>query len=211
MHWWASPSLVGVVRRLAPLTAFLLVALAACSGSSSTHKAAAKPGAPTTTAAPTYGITITKADGVPEPVKAAVQATLDAWLRTGIVSPLRTGQPPQGLEAIFTPVAAPRLGGPDRPSLVEDGSGAAADVTQDKAEAVLTPLTGADGNLTIVDAAITVSMTVTTPSGRTAVTRTGDLVLTTGTPWLIDSYDVVAKHDSVPPPPTTTTAKKKGK
>jgi hypothetical protein len=196
------------VRRPAPLVALLLVALAACSGGGS--KPAAKP--TTTTAAPTYGMTVTKADGVPDPVKAAVQATLDTWLRTGIVAPLRTGQPPQGVEAIFTPLAAPRLGGPDRASLVEDGSGTTATVEQGTAEAVLTPLTGADGNLTIVDAVITVSLTVTTPAGRTAVTRTGDLVLTSGTPWLIDSYDLVAKHDTVPPPPTTTTAaKKKGK
>ena len=217
------PTISGVVPRLAAA----LVALAsftACSGGGGHPKAAA---APTSTTLAPIGVTITKADGVPDPVKVAVQHTLDAWLQTAVVAPLRTGTAPAGLDTIFTAAALARVGGPDHAALVEDGASALAappgtnastpaaaaapggTVTQDAAEVTLVPLVGPDGNLTVVDATITISLTVTSAGGRVAAVRTGDLVLTTGDPWKIDSYDIVSKHDTLPPPATTTTLKKR--
>ena len=97
------------------------------------------------------------------------------------------------------PTEAPRAG----------ASPPGATVSQETAEVTLVPLVGPDGNLTVVDATITISLTVTSAGGRVAAVRTGDLVLTTGDPWKIDSYDIVSKHDTLPPPATTTTLKKR--
>lgn len=195
-----------VVRRsVVAVIALAVLAVPGCSGGHTKRPVASST---STTAVPVIAMTITRADGVPDAVKTAVQATLDVWLRDGLANPLRTGQPAPAMSGAFAPAALAQVDGADHASLVEDGTPPGGLVVQNQADAVLTPFTGPDGQISLVDATVTISLRVSQPSGTVVVVRTGDLVLVSGTPWLIDSYDVVAKHDSAPPPLTTTTNKK---
>ena len=137
----------------------------------------------------------------PEDVKAAVMATLNTYLATAVVQPLRTGRPPGGLEAVFTGAAAPRLGGPDRAALVEEGTPVSGKVRKDRADVKLTALTGPGGEVVAVTARLDVSLLVSSGDSRLAVVRAGDVALVPeGATWRIDSYDVRTQRDSPPPP-----------
>jgi len=149
---------------------------------------------------------VTAAPGVPDNVKAGIQSTLDSYLRAALVVPLRTGQPPAGVEALFAPPAAAGLQSADRASLVEDHPAVLGDVSADRAEATLTPLAAPDGSLALVAAHLDVTLTVTSRTAGMRSTRSADLVLAplNGT-WVIDSYDVSSNHDSLPRPGRTAT------
>ncbi|MDP9072053.1 MAG: hypothetical protein M3N68_12395 [Actinomycetota bacterium] len=137
----------------------------------------------------------------PEDVKAAVLATLNTYLASAVVQPLRTGRPPGSLEALFTAAAAPRVGGPDRAALVEEGTPVSGEVRKDRASVKLTALTGPGGEVVVVAAQLDVSLLVSSDAARLAVVRAGDLALVAeGSTWRIDSYDLRTQRDSPPPP-----------
>jgi len=156
-------------------------------------------------------MTITAAPGVPDNVKAGVQSTLDSYLTGGLVGPLRTGQAPAGVEALFGPPAAAGLQSADRPSLVEDHPAVLGDVKADRAEATLTPVAAPDGSIALVAAHLDVTLTVTSRTSQLRSTRSADLVLAPlNGKWVIDSYDMSASRDSLPRSsgPVTTRARK---
>ena len=137
----------------------------------------------------------------PEDVRAAVMETLDAYLATAVVEPLQRGRAPSGAEDLFTAAAAPRLAGPDRAALVEDGALGSGRVRQDRAAVKLTALTGPGGEVVVVTAQLDVRLLTSSPDGRLSVVRAGDLALVVeGSGWRIDSYDVRTQRDSPPPP-----------
>ncbi|MDQ1439001.1 MAG: hypothetical protein QOK43_2630 [Acidimicrobiaceae bacterium] len=198
-------------------------ALAAC------HKGdSAKPRPParstSTTAVPQVTVTAAsvavesmKADvaKLPDDVRDGVVATLNAWVGTGVVAPLLTGQPPVGLDAVFTPAALARLvpGSPDRASLLEDTRPGEGVVQPEKAAVSLTGLVGEKGDVGLVTAGLDVSVVfVSAAGGSLRIARTGEVVLVPMPGgWRIDSYDVGTARDTLPPPPATTTTGKKKK
>lgn len=192
----------------------LLVALAgACSGDDGGEDGAAgggtlAPGAPPTAAPGPFAFAVTaaavhpmayQAPLFPNDVVAAVQASLDTWLGSAIVGPLRTGRPSSGLDAVFTEPALAKISapGPERSALLEEGTALTGDVRQERANATLTALTAPGGELVLVTAQIDVAHTVSSSNGAVDVVRGGELVLVPDRgSWRIDSFDVVAKHDT---------------
>lgn len=149
----------------------------------------------------------------PNQVRDSVVATLNTWIDVGVVDPLLTGQPPVGLDAAFSPVALARLslGSPDRAALLEEGTSAA--VQPEKATASLLALADESGNIGLVTAFIEVAFVKVTEVDQVRVVRTGEVVVVPfDGQWLIDSYDVVTKRDTVvaTPDTTTTTAGERG-
>ena len=176
-----------------------LVMLGSCSGDDS------PPGA-----LPGFALALTATDvqpvkppapPFPDDVKAAVMATLNSYLSTAVVQPLRTGRPPRGVEALFTAAAGPRLAGPDRAALVEEGA-ESGNVRKDKADVKLTALTGPGGEVVLVTAQLDIALLVASRTGRLGVARAGEVVLVPeANAWRIDSYDLRTQRDRPPMPP----------
>lgn len=194
--------------------AVLAVALVALGGCSDGDGGRAGPqGGGATTSPPTAGarfaFTLVAADvqamapqapPFPEEVKGAVTSSLDTWLGNGVVTPLRSGKPPAGLEGAFTARALARLAAPgaDRAALLEEGAPLSGEVTQDRAGARLTALTAPGGEVAVVTAQIDVAHTVRAGGQAVAVVRAGEVVLVPdGGAWRIDAYDVRTSRDTV--------------
>lgn len=199
--------------------------LSACSHGSSTAKRPAS--TTTTTAAPAaFNVTVTAAEvqsmhapsqPFPADVKAAVAAVLNDYIQHSLVLPLRLVAAPTGLDGDFTSGALARLvpGSQDRAALVEDPAlgTPGSNVVPEKHTAALTALAAQDGTVVAVSATVDIAVVAISAAGRIRIERTGDLVLIPFTGgWRIDTYDLAAKHDSVPPPPPPPiTVKKKRK
>ncbi len=164
---------------------------------------------PTTPAPePVFGFAISAADvhspapqtpPFPEDVKAAVKASLDTYLNNGLVAPLKTGQPPVGLEGVFTGAAGARIasGQPDRLALLEEGQPVSGKVVQDRADAKLTALFDPGGAVAVVVSQLDLALTVKGKGTTLTVVRNGELVLVfEGNAWRIDSFDLRTARDS---------------
>lgn len=193
--------------------ALAVAGIGACSGGDDDNAAkkddkggAAKPTTPAPE--PAFAFTISAADvqspapqaaPFPEDLKAAVKASLDTYLVNGVVAPLQTGQPPSGLEGVFTGAAGPRVaaGQPDRIALLEEGQPVFGKVTQDRADAKLTALTDAAGAPAVVAALVDFALTVKGKGTTLVVVRNGELVLVLeNNAWRIDSFDLRTARDS---------------
>ncbi|HVE45146.1 MAG TPA: hypothetical protein VNA57_00165 [Acidimicrobiales bacterium] len=170
--------------------------------------ATAKPGEPAPAPEPAFAFTISAADvrspapqapPFPEDLKAAVKASLDTYLANGVVAPLRTGNPPGGLEGVFTGAAGARLaaGQPDRVALLEEGQPVSGKVTQDRADAKLTALIDGAGAPAVVTALVDFAVSVKGKGTTLSVVRTGELALVfDNNAWRIDGFDLRTARDS---------------
>ncbi len=139
------------------------------------------------------------APNFPPDVTAAVQASLDGWLGNAIVGPLRSGKPSSGLDAVFTEPALLKISavGPERAAVLEEGTPLTGDVKQERANAKLTLLSAPGGEPVLVTAQIDMVHGVKSGSGFVDVVRGGEMVLVPDRgSWRIDSFDIVAKHDT---------------
>ncbi|MGI8683946.1 MAG: hypothetical protein ACR2MO_02395 [Acidimicrobiales bacterium] len=201
-------------RRLL-ITPLLLVALVgACSGGddggkSGTGAGATAPGGGPAAPAPgphSFAVSTAavepmapQAPNFPPDVTAAVTASLNLWLENAIAAPLRTGKPSSGLDAVFTEPALLKVSapGPERAAVLEEGTPLTGDLSQDHANAKLTLLTAPGGEPVLVTAQIDIVQSVKSGDGAVDVVRGGELVLVPDRgSWRIDSFDVVAKHDT---------------
>jgi hypothetical protein len=141
----------------------------------------------------------TGATSLPDPVLNGVLATLNRYLDGAVVSPLRSGTAAADLPAIFTATAAQRLAGPDRATLVEEGTpGASRNAGLDDASATLTGLLDASGSISVVAAKVDVVLRAGTSGAPTRVARSGELVLVPdGGAWRIDGYDLRVTREPV--------------
>lgn len=184
----------------------------ACSGGDGEEEKAAPAGTTTTPTTPApepaFGFAISAADvhspapqtpPFPEDVKAAVKASLDTYLNNGVVAPLKTGQPPAGLEGVFTGAAGARIAGgqPDRLALLEEGQPVSGKVVQDRADARLTALLDPGGAVAVVVSQLDFAVTVKGKDATLTVVRNGELVLVLeNNAWRIDSFDLRTARDS---------------
>ena len=196
------------------LVAVVLTALgtAGCSGGDDDNagkKDGANPTAkPAPAPEPAYAFSISAAEvqsaapqapPFPDDLKAAVKASLDTYLANGVVAPLKTGQPPAGLEGIFTGAAGARVaaGHPDRVALLEEGQPVSGKVTQDRADLKLTALIDQAGAPAVVTAQVDLALTVKGKDTTLAVVRTGELTLVfDNNAWRIDAFDLRTARDS---------------
>lgn len=136
----------------------------------------------------------------PEDVWASVAQLLNAYLARAMVDPLRSGEPPGGLEPLFTPPALERLNGPDRASMIEDRiSPVSGTVSADRANTILTLLTDRGGSPVLVNASLDIVLTVRSDDNAVEVARNGEVVLIQDDHgWRIDSYDMKVARDTKP-------------
>lgn len=183
-----------------------------CSGDDDDKKDAAPvggaPKATTPAPEPVFGFTISAAEvqfsspearPFPEDVKAAVKTSLDTYLANGVVTPLKTGQPPSGLEGVFTAAAGARIaaGQPDRLALLEEGQPVAGEVVQDRADARLTALLDTAGVVTVVVSQFDLAVTVKSKDTTLSIVRNGEVALMLENDvWRIDSFDLSTARDS---------------
>ena len=143
------------------------------------------------------------APSLPDDVRGDVVATLDGYLNTAMVTPLRSGGIAGDLTPLFTPEAGARAAGPDQATMVDEGL-PPADVQVVVSTARLGALAGSEGSIAVVAATVDVRLQTT---GRDPVTivRTGDLVLVPeGDGWKIDGYDLSTARNSGTGTTTTT-------
>jgi hypothetical protein len=185
-----------------PAVAALVVVLglgtAGCSGSSPPKRAAAPP----TTVAPIITLAVTGTDVIwagkpaafPGAVKAGVVDTLDKWLTGAVLTPLNSGAAGD-ITGLFSPDVAPRLSGPDRVALVDEGLPRATGITAAAQTVRLAALTDADGAVALVTATLDVRLDVAALDGPYSVAHLGELVLQQdGGTWRIAGYDVRSVH-----------------
>ena len=186
-----------------------LLLLSGCSGPDAPKKAAPRVAGKSVQAPPvTFSVGASELRGsgttlpLPPEIQSGVVATLDRYLADAVVGPLRTGAPPADLSPLFTELAWPRLSGPDRAAIVDEGVPAGS-VTADAAVANLTGLQGADGAVALVGVHIDLRLRV----GQLNVVRSGELVLVPeGDTWRIDGYDLRVSRDSIDGTATTVAA-----
>ena len=207
-------ALVPRFSRLLAAVAVMSGLLGGCSGAddTATTNKSSKPDKGGGAAPGGFGETVLAADvqamaaqapPFPDDVKAAVSASLDAYLDQAVVGPLRTGKPAgAGLDGVFTAAALARLTGPgpDRAAMLEEGAPLAGKVRQERANASLTALTGPGGEVVLVTAQLDLAHTVDTKggAGSVAVVRSGEVVLVPDGGWRIDAYDLRAARDTQP-------------
>lgn len=198
-----------MIRRRLPAfaLAFLLVVTGGCSSKDDGEKKENKEKGSATTAAPAAPVVTLTVNGVDanatagpdEATVAAVKATVDGWIATGVVAPLATGAPAGDLSPFFTAPALERLADPAaRAALVDEGlPPASAAVAPEVATMGLASVAGPDGVVAVIVARIDLKVRATGPSLDIDVVHQGELVLVpdAGT-WKIDSFTVHTTRDS---------------
>jgi hypothetical protein len=131
-----------------------------------------------------------QAPNFPGEVTSAVQTSLDLWLASALIGPLRTGQAAAGLDAVFTEPALAKISAPgaERAGVVEEGAPLTGDVEQERANAKLTLLTSPAAEPVLVTAQIDMVHSVKSGDGFVDVVRGGEMVLVPDRgSWRIDT------------------------
>lgn len=126
---------------------------------------------------------------------AAVLDTLNRYLDTAVLTPLRSGGPAGDLAPLFTTVSVGRVAGPtatpDRYVFIDEGLPPAADVREVGGVATLTGLAGLDKALSVVSAELDLRLSGRINGAPFSLVRTGELVLLPeGGTWRIDAWDI---------------------
>lgn len=124
---------------------------------------------------------------------AGVLDTLNRYLESAVLTPLRTGGPAGDLAPLFTGPAAAKVttATPDRSAFIDEGLPALSDVRKDTALARLTALAGSDGAVSVATAVLDLRLTGHVAGAPVKVVRTGELVLVPeGGRWRIDAYEL---------------------
>ena len=139
-----------------------------------------------------------------------VLETLNRYLDTAIVTPLRTGGPAGDLTALFNGPALERVvpGGVDRFAFIDENLPPVSDLRSERAVAGLTALAGRDGKVSVVTAGLDLRLIGHIAGTPVTVVRTGELVLMPeGATWRIDAYDIQVVR-SIAQDTTVTTAER---
>ena len=168
----------------------------------------AAPGASPTAAPAAFAFVLTgsavhpmahQAPPFPNDVAAAVKASLDTWLGSGVVGPLQTGKASSGLDAVFTEPALARISaaGAERSAMLEEAGPLTGKVQQDRANANLTAVTAPGGDVVLVTAQIDMGHAVSSGDGFVDVVRSGELVFVPDRGnWRIDAFDVMVNRNT---------------
>ena len=139
-----------------------------------------------------------------------VLETLNRYLETAVVTPLRTGGPAGDLTPLFNRPALERVapGGPDRFAFIDENLPPISDLRSERSVAGLTALAGRDGKVSVVTAGLDLRLIGHIAGTPVTVVRTGELVLMPeGTTWRIDAYDIQVVR-TVAQDTTVTTAER---
>lgn len=133
-----------------------------------------------------------------------LQGVLDRYLNNAVVGPLRSGRPAGDLSNLFVSDVLPRLLGPDRGALLDEGLPPVDDLNVKTATADLVALAGPDGVAVLV-AGIRMEIEGHLEGTPLTVNRTGELHLAPeGDYWKISAYDIRVERRTANGVTTTT-------
>lgn len=200
-----------VPRRLPATIAVLLtvavVAVTGCSKDEAEKSAPKKPAEkPAPTEAPAPGAVQFTVTGVDpnatappdEATVAAVKKTLDDWIASAVVGPLRSGAPAGDLSPLFTAPALERLSDPAvRATLVDEGLPAATkSVDAEVANVSLASAAGESG-VAVIAARLELKVRAVGDDSDIDVVHYGDVILVPDADaWKIDAFSVHTTRDS---------------
>ena len=138
----------------------------------------------------------------------AVMATVGTYVQGGLIDPIRDGKARKEVAGVFDALTQPRLTGPDRAVLFEEGLPELTGTFTPVAEPViLTALSDAGGNFVLVTASINYQATAKTRRGDVTIARTTELtMIPEPDAWKITGYDVGLIRELPDSGTTTTTA-----
>ena len=185
-------------RVVAALFAASVLALAACSGGSGGK---AKPRTTTSVkikssvALRLTGATVASAGpnvAFPDDLRNRLAQTVNQYVESAVVSPLRSGAVAADLGSIFNADAGSKLNGPDRSTLTEDGvPKATGDITPTTADCALTALADPSGQIVLVSAALSLDLHAQVAGGDLHLGRAGDLLFgNEGGTWRVVGFDL---------------------
>lgn len=192
---------------IAVLLAVALVAVTGCSKDKAEEPAPKKqpkesaPEAPAPPNAVQFTVTGVDANGTTPPddaTIAAVKQTLDGWVATAVVGPLRSGSPAGDLSALFTGPALERLADPAvRGTLVDEGLPAAdKSVDAEVANVALASAAG-DAGVAVLAARFELKLRAVGKDSDLDVIHWGDMMLVPDAGgWKIDAFSVHTTRDS---------------
>lgn len=195
-------------RRLpATIAVLLIVALVAVTGCSK-DKAEESPKEPAEESAPppAPGAVVFTVTGVDpnnttppdEATIAAVKKTLEGWVATAVVEPLRSGAPAGDLSPVFTAPALERLGDPAvRATLVDESLPAATKSVDAEVANVALASAAGEAGVAVIAARFELKVRAVGDDSDIDVVRTGDFILVPeADTWKIDSFTVHTTRDS---------------
>ena len=130
---------------------------------------------------------------VQEATRAEVLGTLNRYLETAVLTPLRSGGPAGDLTPLFTGPAVERVMtvGPDRFAFIDENLPPVNDVRAESAVAGLNALADPEGTMSVVTAGLDLRLIGHINGALVRVSRTGELVLMPEDgAWRIDAYDI---------------------
>lgn len=139
--------------------------------------------------------------------EAGVLDTLNRYLITAVLIPLRSGGPAGDLTPLFTRPAVDRVmaGGPDRFALIDENLPPVSDLRKDAAAVGMTALAGGDGALSVITAGLDLRLVGSIDGQPVSVVRTGEVVLVPDRgAWRIDAYDISVTRSRAGAATTTT-------
>ena len=139
----------------------------------------------------------------------AVMTTVGLYVEEGLLDPVREGETGENLPALFDSVTAPRLEGPDRAVILEEGlpelTGNFTPIAQ---PVIISTLSDAGGNFVLVTVTLNYSATWDTDAGPITSNRYHELTLIPSDDgvWRITGYDIAVIREGPGAQSTTTTA-----
>ena len=206
------------MRRGRALSAALVCLVMVAGGCSKGGHKGASGRATTTTEAPvaiTFKVTAFDVEAAAAPVAGAasgaqdgIQATLNRWLETAVLGPLRSGQPAGDIGPMFSAATRERITTtPDRAAFVDEGIPPVAGVRAGIASLAMTALADPDGAIPVVAVHFDLTLGGTVDGTPLGVEHTGDLFMVPeDDAWRIDGYDVRSTRATAGATTTTTAA-----
>ena len=144
---------------------------------------------------------------LPVDIQNAVMTTVGSYMQGAVMDPVREGEPAEDIASLFDTVTAPRLEGPDRAVIVEEGLPELTGNFEPAAQpVVLSALSDPAGAFQLVTATVNYSVLFDTDDGQVRSSRFHELTMRPdGGVWKITSYDIVVIREG-PGDLTTTTA-----
>lgn len=146
---------------------------------------------------------------LPAEIQHAVMATVGTYVDGGLVEPMREGAASPDVSTAFAAATAPRLDGPDRAALFDEGLPEVTSFEPRAEPVIITALSDGTGAFVLVTVTLLYEATLEGDAGTITINRTAELTLAPeGPEWKIVGYDlgVIRDGPGVDPAPTTAVA-----
>jgi len=129
---------------------------------------------------------------LPDDAANEIMQVVGMYVDRGLVVPVKTGKPPEGVTELFDGGTQAALEGPDKDVLFENGEPQlAGDFKPAASPVIITALSDGNGRFVLATAAFDYSAEVVVKTGVLATTRNVALTFSSeGGPWRITGYDL---------------------